>query len=140
MSWSTDFGPDRQTEAQRLGGGTEGPKLELALERILQTLSHAESHLTSELYSCTVPLGLRSEGEACLVWFDPLNRRGDQHTNSRQSDSPPAVAEGPTSLLCGLPTCGAYPWVCAKHWLGLRSISQFRTRRLKKEYRRSLKK
>lgn len=143
MSWRSpdteSIGPGRQTEAQRLEL-TEGG-LKLSVERVLQNLQAAERILATEHYSCTAPVGLNSvwvtEGPTSLVWWDPLNW---PFGSVRQTDQPPTVTQGPTSLLCGLPTCGAYPWVCGKHWLDLRSIRSFKDRRLRREYKRSLKK
>lgn len=57
---------------------------------------------------------------------------------------PPIELQGPTSLLCGRPTCGAMPWVCEVHWLWLRKAGGEkggeRFKRLRREYKRSLKK
>ena len=48
--------------------------------------------------------------------------------------------QGPTSLLCGLPTVGAMPFLCAEHWYELRTYSPEKARRLRKEGRRVMKK
>jgi len=128
----SDLFQARPSESDRLSA--EG--LEIASERLRATLQAANKHLETELYSCVVAVFPRTQGPCSLLLYDPMNGPWKDGVPLRVHT---LVTSGPATLLCGLPTCGAAPWLCAKHWYEFRTYGPEVVRRLRKEGRRLAK-
>lgn len=132
----------KPSEADQL----DGLGLKISLERLRETLVHAESHLVNEQYRCIVPVG-SARGSCTPVNFKELRAFEEVSVAINEIHGGRIgsgyelylVTDGPCTLLCGAPSMGAHPWVCPEHWLTVRRFQEDVERRLRKEIRRAAK-
>ncbi len=126
------------------GSDTKRPELtEVEMAHCHQLAAEKEVHtqrlLLNEVYTCLCRTKWTALGPCSFIGktIDMTGRRPDERELPYLCLG---EAEGPCSILCGLPTLGAMPWHCAWHWQLFRTVPKWKDSRMQKEFRRTSKK